>query len=189
MLRSTTVTPALLLALAWCGPDDARPGRAKRGAKEAPAEAPAPRRAQAPEVVAPPGRPGLVLFVVLDTVRADHTSLCGHDRPTTPFLQALAGQQGWSHTCGLVTPGTWTLPSHASFFTGLLPTEHRLITKGHPLPPGVPTLAERFAAEGYQTVLLSANPTLNKASGIGRGFEVFESSPGLYAKRDRKSVV
>src|SRR5438093_3811689 len=64
-----------------------------------------------------------IVFVVLDTVRADHTSLCGYGRPTTPTLQRLA-KQGASYTCDAYAPGDWTLPTHASFFTGVDVVEH-----------------------------------------------------------------
>ncbi len=66
-----------------------------------------------------------VILIVLDTLRADSTSLCGYNRPTTPNLTRLANQPDAAYTCGGVTPATWTLPSHASFFTGVGPTVHR----------------------------------------------------------------
>ncbi|MCB9797641.1 MAG: sulfatase-like hydrolase/transferase [Alphaproteobacteria bacterium] len=134
-----------------------------------------------PLYTAAPTRP-TVVFVVLDTVRADRLSLCGYDKPTSPTLQRLAAE-GASFTCRAYAPGSWTLPSHASYFTGLDLAEHG----AHPVPEGVqvtataelvrplderhPTLAERLAARGYQTVALSANPVLSKASGLLRGFE------------------
>ncbi len=164
----------LVLTLPSCGlfSGDPAPKRETRGARAARHAAAATPQMEGPHTV---------LFVVIDTLRADHTSLCGYARPTTPFLDTMVAEHGWKHTCGLVTPGTWTLPSHASFFTGLSPAEHQLLSKGYPLREDVPTLAEQLGARGYTTILASANPTLNKVSGIGRGFDRFESSPGLYA--------
>jgi hypothetical protein len=81
-----------------------------------------------------------------------------------------------------VAPGSWTLPSHASFFTGVPPWEHRadfaaagmnmplLQTHVVPLGTGWPVLAEELGAEGRATVLVSANPVLTTWSGLGRGF-------------------
>jgi hypothetical protein len=114
--------------------------------------------------------PKTVVLIVADTVRADHLSLCGYARPTSPFLQKLV-DQGASHTCHAYAPGTWTLPSHASYFTGAHTTEHDLLNKGRPLAPNFETLAEIFQHAGYQTAMVSANPTLAKASGLWQGFD------------------
>jgi len=116
----------------------------------------------------------------MDTVRADHTSLCGYARPTTPTLAAMAARGLWS--CDAVAPGSWTLPSHASYFTGLEVQEHGAhfaasspgaIRGMHMAPLGddAPTLAEDFVAHGYQTFGASGNPVLVPASGLARGFQ------------------
>ena len=115
-----------------------------------------------------------VVFLVLDTVRADRTSLCGHDRPTTPFLEELANKNGSSFTCSAYSPSSWTLPSHASFFTGLEVPEHGTHRHGGQigdLPDKATTLAERFAKRGYQTVAISGNPGLQPDSGVMQGFD------------------
>lgn len=128
-----------------------------------------------------------VLFIVMDTVRADHLSACGYEQPTSPYLAALA-QQG-SLSCGAVAPGSWTFPSHASFFTGLPVTDHgsdfTARTQGtefrrtsiRPLPEGPETLAEHLVAEGHQALGLSGNPVLAEVSGLHRGFARFETAP------------
>jgi len=130
-----------------------------------------------------------VIFVVLDTIRADHLSLCGYERPTSPALEALR-DRGASWTCDAVSPGTWTAPSHASFFTGLGVTEHGVHTFGgtasgvaeeglvagalthgvFPMPRNVETLAETFSARGYQTLAVSANPVVSDHLELTRGF-------------------
>lgn len=119
----------------------------------------------------PEGEPALVLMIVMDTVRADHTSLCGYERPTTPFLEGLTTKAtAWS--CRAYSPSPWTLPSHASFFTGAPPTEHGVLAPGVHLDDSYTTLAEHYRAKGYQTLLLSANPTLGvPAPGLTQGFE------------------
>jgi arylsulfatase A-like enzyme len=143
-------------------------------------------------------RPETVVFVVLDTVRADHTSICGYERETTPMLAELI-EAGASHTCRAYAPGTWTLPSHASFFTGLPAHEHRADNVGQRIehdcdglicdregdyfihfnggivrgmPRDLPTLAEKFRERGYQAVSVSSNPVVSPATGLTRGFEV-----------------
>lgn len=135
---------------------------------------------------AEPARPDVVL-IVLDNVRADRLSLCGHDRPTSPTLQAFAAT-GWS-SCRAYAPGAWTLPSHASYFTGVdVPTHgahfadaaEALVPgqkmQAHGLSDEHGTLAEAFAARGYRTVLVSANPVVSEASGLARGFGVARSA-------------
>jgi hypothetical protein len=113
----------------------------------------------------------LVLFIVVDTVRADHLSVCGYDRPTSPYLASLAQREGVSYTCEAHAPGPWTVPSHASYFTGLSVPEHGSDAMGVKFADDLPTLAETMKAKGYQPVMLSANPTLSKLSGLQRGFE------------------
>jgi hypothetical protein len=117
----------------------------------------------------PAEEPGLVVFVVLDTVRAQSVALCGYARPTTKVLQTLV-QKGAVHTCHAYAPATWTIPSHASYFTGLDIADHDLHKKGVRLPEAATTLAELYQARGYQTVMLSANPVLKEATGLQQGF-------------------
>ena len=59
--------------------------------------------------------PSTVIFVVMDTLRADRASLCGYAHPTTPKLEALV-ERGASYACNSHAPSTWTLPSHATLF-------------------------------------------------------------------------
>ncbi len=122
---------------------------------------------------APPGAPNF-LWVVWDTVRADRLSLYGHERPTTPRLDAWAAD-GRVYDDALSTAG-YTLPSHASLFTGLLPSEH-CTHNGHPrLEDRHETLAERLHAAGYRTFLFSANPQISAqpSRNFGQGFERVE---------------
>lgn len=141
----------------------------------------------------PEPRGDTVLFVVLDSVRADRSSVCGYERPTTPTLEHLAKEQGWSTACRAYAPGSWTLPSHASYFTGLEVPEHgahSLAAGGQalgqntseqvrPLGPEPQTLAEHFLSQGYDTVSVSGNPVVSAASGLTRGFEEVRA-PGRF---------
>ena len=123
-----------------------------------------------------------VVLVVLDTVRADHLSACGYARPTSRFTQGLFSKANFA-TCHAYSPGSWTLPSHASFFTGLPVEQHGSDsssrgdaalawgTRFTPLSDRFATLAETLRERGYRTVLVSGNPVLSKASGLTRGFD------------------
>ena len=150
-----------------------------------------------PPAAPAPQRPD-VLLVVMDTVRADATSLQGEPRSTTPNLAALAA--GGVRFDAAVPPGSWTWPTHGSLFTGRWPWEHgahftdaegSLTVGGNlqigPLSPALPTLAERFSAAGYRSILLSANPIIGPGSGMERGFDVAEKMPDDAALVQRAS--
>ncbi|MFM2163205.1 MAG: hypothetical protein RLZZ383_2717 [Pseudomonadota bacterium] len=138
----------------------------------------APKEATPAATQAPTAAPRTVVLFVLDTVRADHLHLCGYERPTSTFLEKVAAR-GAALSCRAVAPGTWTLPSHASYFTGSSPTEHHLLNKGLPLDAGFETLAEIYGAAGYATVLVSANPTLSRESGVWQGFRIANVARGV----------
>lgn len=128
-----------------------------------------------------PEGPQTVVLVVLDTVRADHLSACGYTRPTSPFLAGLAARGALR--CDAVAPAAWTLPSHATFFTGLAPPDHGVVALDHegrrlardihvrPLAAEVETLAERYRARGFHTALVSGNPLVGAAAGLDQGFD------------------
>src|SRR5262249_54878468 len=118
-----------------------------------------------------PARPN-ILLIVWDTVRADHLSLYGHSRPTTPRLDAFARSARVFDDC--VSVASTTAPAHASMFTGLLPVEHGLANQGPRMGDGFVTLAETLRAVGYRTYLFSENPHLSESSGLTQGFEVAE---------------
>jgi arylsulfatase A-like enzyme len=117
-----------------------------------------------------PRRPHLVVLL-WDTTRADRLSACGYARPTTPWLEGVAADGVLFEQCR--APSPWTLPSHASIFTGLLPRHHGAVTLESPLAPAHRTLAERLREAGYDTVLLSNNPLVHPDAGLGQGFGVF----------------
>ncbi|MCB9663414.1 MAG: sulfatase [Alphaproteobacteria bacterium] len=121
--------------------------------------------------VAGPGAPN-VLLVVWDTVRADHLSAYGYDRPTSPRLAALA-EEGVLYERA-VSPGMWTVPSHASLFTGVPVRTHGTDAQHKWLDHRFTTLAEHFGGHGYDTWLFSANPYLSTHTNLTQGFDEVE---------------
>jgi arylsulfatase A-like enzyme len=116
-----------------------------------------------------------VLLIVWDTVRADNLSLHGHRRATTPNLERLAA--GGVHFNLAFSTSSWTLPSHASVFTGRWPHELRVDWTA-PLGDHVPTLAEYLAAHGYETAGFVANVDYcSRETGLARGFAHYEDYP------------
>ena len=132
---------------------------------------PAPPEAPATPLSAEPASGPSFLVVVLDTVRADHLSAYGYDRSTSPALDRLAAR-GTRFERAYST-SSWTLPAHASLFTGLLPEEHRAHSEHLSLGHDVPTLAGLLASNGYATAAFSASPLIS-STGLTRGFQHVE---------------
>jgi arylsulfatase A-like enzyme len=118
----------------------------------------------------PPAREGSpnVLVLLLDTVRASALSMYGYARNTSPSMDALAaGGLVFEHA---VSTAPWTLPAHASLFTGEFPG---LLSASfrRPLDGTRATLAEHFREGGYETVGFVGNPYYTAwDSGLSRGF-------------------
>ena len=113
-------------------------------------------------------RPDIVL-IVLDTQRLDRLGCYGCRRPTTPRLDAFAADALVYDRC--ISPAIWTLPSHASMFTGLFPSEHGASYNHMWLDEGFATMAELLDGAGYQTVALSNNVWISDSSNLSQGFD------------------
>lgn len=126
-----------------------------------------------------PGAPN-VLLITLDTVRAASLSLYGYERPTSPHLEELA-RRGVCFDRA-IAPASWTLPSHATLFTGHHPFElfHDLSRMNFdpwelPMDRTYPTLAERLGAQGYRTGGFAANRFFcDRVYGLARGFAHYQ---------------
>lgn len=119
-----------------------------------------------------------LLFVVVDTWRADHCSLYGYERPTTPHLDELARDALVFEDA--ISQCSWTAPAVASLLTGLYPTEHGVV-HGEPLQPRQQTLMEHLQQAGLSTYALSTNPLIGPEDGYAQGVETFEYLPHLRA--------
>ena len=120
-----------------------------------------------------------VLFVVLDTVRKDRLSVYGYDEPTTPVLDDFAEEARVYDNA--VAPAPWTLPVHASLFTGLYPSEHNA-TQETPYLEDATTLAQSLSAAGYSTSCYSSNAWITPYTHLTDGFDdqdnFFKVMPG-----------
>jgi len=121
-----------------------------------------------------------VILIVLDTLRQDHLSLYGYSRKTTPHLDRWA-QDALVFTNSSST-GSWTLPSHASMFTGLSVRRHgahgfRGTEPGgnaYPLSDDHVTIAELASAARLETAGLAANHIyVSPRYGLDQGFDTF----------------
>jgi arylsulfatase A-like enzyme len=119
-----------------------------------------------------------VLLLILDAARRDAFEPYGAPRGSTPAVAQLAAR-------GVALPeayatAPWTVPSHASFFTGLMPRAAGL--RHVPSPAAAKQLLARHEARflpevlrqaGYSTVGVSTNPWASDMSGFGFGFDDF----------------
>ena len=131
-----------------------------------------------------PKQPHIVLLVI-DTLRADHLSFYGYDRPTSPILQAELADRGIVFETAYAE-APWTLPSMSALHTGH-PASDLTDAAGSPvgIPDAASTLAERLAEAGYETAAFVANPTMHRGNGFAQGFETFDvAAPELSSLTD-----
>ena len=126
-----------------------------------------------------------IVFVTVDTTRADRMGFLGNRRGLTPNLDLIARQ-------GVVFERAYsqaplTPVSHASIFTGTYPQFHTVTDFGHPLPALLPYIPEILQKSGYHTAAfigsLILDPKASMAPGFDRGFDFFDA--GFRIKRDR----
>jgi arylsulfatase A-like enzyme len=107
--------------------------------------------------------PANVVLVSLDTLRADHLSLYGHDRPTSPELDALARESvvfEWAQS-----PAAATQPSHRAIYQSRIPSHTRR---------KFTVLAEVLRDAGYRTAGFTGEGNVSKRFGFDRGFNLYE---------------
>lgn len=113
------------------------------------------------------GKPNIV-FLVIDTIRKDHISGYGYERETTPCLDKLMEDSVVFDNA--TAPSCVTVPSVASFFTGMGPSGLGFIGTGYPLPSGPVTLAEALGQGGYFCSCFLGNAIVDAGGGFDRGF-------------------
>lgn len=130
-----------------------------------------------------PTDPPNVVLIVLDTTRADHTSVYGYERDTTPGLRAFADE-------GVVflnayAPMGLTGPTHASLFTGQYPHRNGVLDNATELMPSHTTLAEFLRARGYTTTGIVSSFVIGSGFGFAQGFDEYLET----FKREEASVL
>jgi arylsulfatase A-like enzyme len=114
-----------------------------------------------------------VVLIVVDTLRADHLSLYGYDKPTSPELDAFA--RSAVVFTNVTSQAPWTSPSMASLFSSLYPSAHGVAqrTAANRIPRLAAThetLAEALASAGWATIGVTSNPLLTAENGLAQGF-------------------
>ena len=126
-------------------------------------------------------RPDIVM-IVLDTLRADRLSCYGYSSTTSPQIDAFAESGVLFERA--ISPAQWTIPAHASLFTGEYPTTHTTVQIYDKHSEAQITLAESLHRAGYHTVGFCNNPLLGVVeNGLDRGFEEFYNYGGTLPNR------
>lgn len=116
-----------------------------------------------------------ILLVTIDTLRADHLSMYGYQRPTSPMLDALAAEGVRFDNATVQWPKTG--PSFASIFTATYPKNNGIVRKiGIPLPQKFLMLAETLRGQGYQTHAVVANGAVASDFNFDQGFDTYIES-------------
>jgi len=124
-----------------------------------------------------------VLFLVLDSLRKDRTSIYDDAIEFTPTLQDIADSSVTYENA--VSQAPWTLPVHVSMFTGKYPWEHGVTQQKTYLNSSQDTFIQEFNGEGYSTGLITSNVWLTPHKGTAKDFDHVENFLG---KKNNKFV-
>ena len=136
----------------------------------------------------PPGPTPNIVFVLIDTLRADMLGTYGNPRLSTPALDAIAAEGVTFERA--ISAAPWTQPAIASLFCSRYPGAHgvrdyakafkSVYDKNLPavavFDDSFPTLAESLQDRGYATAGFGANPFITEAFGFAQGFDHFDTS-------------
>jgi len=140
-----------------------------------------------PRLVAAKPRPKVFVLIVLDALRADHLSLYGYERPTSPFLESLS-QHAQVYRNAFSTT-SWTLPALVSLFSGREMERHSVFTPNDTIPEQLPLLAEIFQQAGFLTAAFTGGGFVDDSYGFARGFGVYSNNPGMVFLTDSAEKV
>lgn len=149
----------------------------------------------------PPARPltyrdANLVFVSFDALQAKHVGILGNPRNVTPTLDAMARDGALFRQARSVAP--WTVPSSMTWFTGVYPSEHRMVNKFavynarekkvanlRELAPHLTTLADVLRKNGYATGGFTGNAGVSGGFGYDQGFDVYFFPNGTFGGFDR----
>jgi len=113
--------------------------------------------------------PRHLILISIDTLRADRLGTYAYERPTSPWLDALAARGVRFET--VIAESSWTLPSHVALFSGLAPPLHGVETPTQRIPAPVRTLPNVLWIHGFETLGFTGGAYLDPRFGFDRGFE------------------
>jgi arylsulfatase A-like enzyme len=128
-----------------------------------------------------------IFILMMDTARFDRFSFNGYSRKTSPNLDQFAEDATVFENA--FSTSSWTLPAHASLFTGLYPSQHRAHGEHMYLNDSYRTLAEILVDKGYQTVCFSNNGNVSRNKNMVQGFDIVSMSGKWEESRPREGAL
>ena len=129
-----------------------------------------------PRMIRPRENPKLTIVIMLDTLRADHMSLYGYGRNTTPAIDALSRESLVFENAYSTT--SWTLPAHVSLFSGKEVLEHGVLSQDNRIAESNPLFPEILQRQGYATAAFTGGGFIEDNYGFHRGFQIYSNRPG-----------
>lgn len=126
-----------------------------------------------------------VLFISIDTLRADYLGCYGHDRPTSPAIDALAAQSILFERA--LSQSSWTLPSYATLLSGLHPETHGVVRRRHRFDGRQVSFVELFAEAGYSTAAFVSGTFTDSRWGFDQGFDLYDDLGMVYGDNDERT--
>jgi arylsulfatase A-like enzyme len=136
-----------------------------------------------------------IILIIFDTLRRDALGVY-NNKEITPYINAFSKDSVVYENC--IAPAPWTIPSHASFFTGKYPSQHGVHETcdkkvssliGQMKKVDCETVASYLRNRGYVTFGISANPIVCPQSGFDSGFSVFTGvDEKLITTREKKAI-
>lgn len=124
-----------------------------------------------------------IILISIDSLRADHLHAYGYPRETSPNLDRLAAEGARFET--VMSPTSWTLPSHMTLLTSLPPELHGVTTQRLRLRSDIDTLPARLQRAGYDTAGIVSATYLDGLFGFSRGFDEYDDYTLLHAASER----
>ena len=118
-----------------------------------------------------------IIWLTLESARADRTTMAGHDRDTTPNLSRIAASSDgvWFPNC--FSHARWTPESTTSILTSTYSSTHRVGFEGSDpgkIPAELPTIPERLSERGYRTAMVTGNGYTTSSIGLAERFDEFD---------------
>jgi arylsulfatase A-like enzyme len=127
-----------------------------------------------------------VIVIWSDTTRADHLSVYGYERDTTPVLRRMAAEGALFKDC--VGQATWTKVATPTLMTSLYPLSHGVHDFSDRIPSSATTMAEVFQQAGYATLSMSSILFTGRFTNLHQGFEQLHEDGSLPDKESSKTA-
>ena len=118
--------------------------------------------------------PPNIVLISMDTLRADHLGCYGYERDTSPAIDNFAQNSTIFQNC--YSASSWTLPAHATLFTALDPSYHKITKYYDTLDPSLVLLSEVLQEQGFTTAAFVNGGYLEPRFGFDQGFDTYDST-------------